>query len=425
MKDCNKIKPMLSEYIDDVLPEADSARVRSHLEECTECMEMHRSMREIIVHMNDMEQVDPPPGFADRVNERLEQESPLRRVIRGIFHPLHIKVPIEIAGLAAAVVLIVYISGFVGKQGVEDALPVGTGMEKAERLDGVRYVEEGKARGVGRIPEEREEKDMEDLDVPSGSEVVYESTTLPKVESTTPSITESPTTSALNESEKKKTTAGITSQAASDKSDGSESESVESQSTPKFAGTTQEILVEAKVKQIEVRDSDVSYKVTSDELEEKPADDVVEALALKGGIVRTGDDLHARSGFASTDLPNIDSSPDSIMAHLSWTVDLLGGRIIDEMIVDEKEIDHFDTDADAIRVRTTRSLAARESSAVESSARPDSLVGLRMSPVVVIVPRSELERLYMAILRIGSVRPVEMEQIAEEGDSVRLRIEFP
>ncbi|MBN1164389.1 MAG: carboxypeptidase regulatory-like domain-containing protein [Candidatus Krumholzibacteriota bacterium] len=63
-----------------------------------------------------------------------------------------------------------------------------------------------------------------------------------------------------------------------------------------IVGKTQEILVEAEHKQIEVKDSDVRHQVSRDELEELPVDDVVDALALKGGIIKTGDELHVRGG---------------------------------------------------------------------------------------------------------------------------------
>ncbi len=59
---------------------------------------------------------------------------------------------------------------------------------------------------------------------------------------------------------------------------------------------TQEIVVEAVKKQIDVDRSDVSHGVSQDELEELPVDNVEEALALKSGIVKTGDELHVRGG---------------------------------------------------------------------------------------------------------------------------------
>ncbi len=63
-----------------------------------------------------------------------------------------------------------------------------------------------------------------------------------------------------------------------------------------IVGKTQEIVVEAEQVQIDVKSSDVKHSVSKSELQELPVDDVVEALALKGGIVKTGDELHVRGG---------------------------------------------------------------------------------------------------------------------------------
>ena len=63
-----------------------------------------------------------------------------------------------------------------------------------------------------------------------------------------------------------------------------------------IVGQTQEIVVEAEQVQIDVTSSSVVGNVSKKELEELPVDDVVEALALKGGIIKTGDELHVRGG---------------------------------------------------------------------------------------------------------------------------------
>ncbi len=71
---------------------------------------------------------------------------------------------------------------------------------------------------------------------------------------------------------------------------------VEFRLVEQIVGETQEIVVEAEYKQIEVTDSDVKHRVSSDELEELPVDDVVDAIALKAGMIKTGDELHVRGG---------------------------------------------------------------------------------------------------------------------------------
>ena len=61
---------------------------------------------------------------------------------------------------------------------------------------------------------------------------------------------------------------------------------------------TQEIVVTAEKKMIEVTASDARGTVTSEQLEEMPVDDVLEAVALKAGIVK-GDEMHVRGGRGS------------------------------------------------------------------------------------------------------------------------------
>ena len=78
--------------------------------------------------------------------------------------------------------------------------------------------------------------------------------------------------------------------------DASQTTRVDYKLEEQIVGQTQEIVVEAEQVQIDVTSSSVVASVSKKELEELPVDDVVEALALKGGIVKTGDELHVRGG---------------------------------------------------------------------------------------------------------------------------------
>ena len=92
-----------------------------------------------------------------------------------------------------------------------------------------------------------------------------------------------------------------------------------------IVGKTQEIVVEAELPQIDVTESDVSHRVSSDELEELPVDDVAEAIALKSGIVKTGDELHVRGGRSGEVQFQIDGVPvDDPLGAGSISVGLLG-----------------------------------------------------------------------------------------------------
>ncbi|MDH3198976.1 MAG: carboxypeptidase regulatory-like domain-containing protein, partial [Candidatus Krumholzibacteria bacterium] len=59
---------------------------------------------------------------------------------------------------------------------------------------------------------------------------------------------------------------------------------------------TQEILVTADKAMVEVTESKTVGTVSSQQLEEMPVDDVLEAVALKAGIVKSGDEMHVRGG---------------------------------------------------------------------------------------------------------------------------------
>jgi len=76
-----------------------------------------------------------------------------------------------------------------------------------------------------------------------------------------------------------------------------------------IVGRTQEILVEGELPQIDVTESDVSHRAGRTMLEALPVDDVAEAIALKSGVLRTGDELHVRGGRSGEVQFQVDCRP--------------------------------------------------------------------------------------------------------------------
>jgi outer membrane receptor protein involved in Fe transport len=83
---------------------------------------------------------------------------------------------------------------------------------------------------------------------------------------------------------------------------------------------TQEIVVTAERALVEVTESKTSAAVSEQQLQSMPVDDVLEAVGLKAGIVRTGDDMHVRGGRSGEVQVQIDGVPVS---------DPLGGGTVD------------------------------------------------------------------------------------------------
>jgi hypothetical protein len=110
------VRDKLSEYVDGMLSQEEASAVKEHLDHCPDCMEEYAEMVKIIGHMSQMERLETPEFFMEKVHERLEKPSLLKKIAKGLFFPVKIKLPLEIAGLAAAALLVVYITQIRGKQ---------------------------------------------------------------------------------------------------------------------------------------------------------------------------------------------------------------------------------------------------------------------------------------------------------------------
>lgn len=92
-----------------------------------------------------------------------------------------------------------------------------------------------------------------------------------------------------------------------------------------IVATTQEILVTGQRKMVDVTSSDVRSSVTEEQVKEMPVDNAVDAIALKTGIVKTGDELHARGGRSGEIQMQIDGVPvDDPLGGAAMDVGLLG-----------------------------------------------------------------------------------------------------
>jgi outer membrane receptor protein involved in Fe transport len=88
----------------------------------------------------------------------------------------------------------------------------------------------------------------------------------------------------------------------------------------KVVAEVQEILVVADKPMVEVTETQVTGNVSEEQLQDMPVDDVIDAIGLKAGIVKTGDDMHVRGGRSNEVQIQIDGVPVS---------DPLGGGSVD------------------------------------------------------------------------------------------------
>jgi hypothetical protein len=106
--DCSKVSDFLSEYVDDQLDPASKRLVEEHMASCESCAAELASLQAYLGTMAAMEKMSAPEGFLAAVHERIEQPSVFERITKWLFYPLRIKLPMELAGIALATLLLVF-----------------------------------------------------------------------------------------------------------------------------------------------------------------------------------------------------------------------------------------------------------------------------------------------------------------------------
>jgi tol-pal system protein YbgF len=101
---CDEARSVFSELYDEALSGAPLVTVTQHLASCPACRAEWASFRKAMQAVADLGAAEPSPGFAARVRRQLEAPSRWRRVLRWLFLPLHVKVPIQ----AVAVLLLAF-----------------------------------------------------------------------------------------------------------------------------------------------------------------------------------------------------------------------------------------------------------------------------------------------------------------------------
>lgn len=109
--ECNKIRELLSEYIDGILDPEQTLWIQDHLAHCDRCSQEFTALKAVADSMNSLEPVKAPEDFLEGVHARIHQRSRFKRVFNALFVPAPIKIPLECAGVLATAVLVALLLG--------------------------------------------------------------------------------------------------------------------------------------------------------------------------------------------------------------------------------------------------------------------------------------------------------------------------
>jgi len=110
--ECSRVNELFSEYLDGTLDDKTRRMLEGHLAACGSCAEDLKTLRSCVAALGSLDKVRAPADFLEKVQARIELDeraSWLGWFKEKLFFPVHVKVPLEMAGLAMAALLVVFL----------------------------------------------------------------------------------------------------------------------------------------------------------------------------------------------------------------------------------------------------------------------------------------------------------------------------
>lgn len=111
--ECARVKELLSEYLDNALDAQTKALVEGHLSTCKVCSEELASLKAYIEQFGTLKAVKAPEDFLEKVHARLKRRFEFERIMRKVFVPVRIKVPLQLVAVAAMLFLVISVFKFI------------------------------------------------------------------------------------------------------------------------------------------------------------------------------------------------------------------------------------------------------------------------------------------------------------------------
>ncbi len=110
MNPCQEFEKKLPAYQEGLISGQDQKDLEDHLRSCEPCRLALRDLNQTKELLGRLPEVAPPPWFTQKVMARVREEAAGERgLLRKLFYPLHIKIPLEAMASILVVILAVYV----------------------------------------------------------------------------------------------------------------------------------------------------------------------------------------------------------------------------------------------------------------------------------------------------------------------------
>jgi hypothetical protein len=109
--ECDKIQEQLSAYIENTLSPAERQRLDEHLKSCPSCAASLSDLEKTLHYLQGLDEITPPAWLTQQVMSRVKTESERaqKSLWKKLFYPLHIKLPLEAAGIVLIAITALFV----------------------------------------------------------------------------------------------------------------------------------------------------------------------------------------------------------------------------------------------------------------------------------------------------------------------------
>jgi hypothetical protein len=107
---CKDIEGKLTVYHEGILPPEEKSLVEGHLASCEGCSSALEALKKTVDVLKNLPEIEPPPWFTQKIMAKVREEAEQKGgLLKKLFYPFHIKIPIEAFAVLFVAVLGLYI----------------------------------------------------------------------------------------------------------------------------------------------------------------------------------------------------------------------------------------------------------------------------------------------------------------------------
>jgi len=108
--ECSKVRERLAAYLEGAVSAEEGLVIGNHLSSCGECRTAMKDLEKTKAILSSLNEVEAPPWLTEKVMARVREEAEEKGgILRWLFYPLRVKIPIEAVAILLVASLVAYV----------------------------------------------------------------------------------------------------------------------------------------------------------------------------------------------------------------------------------------------------------------------------------------------------------------------------